>query len=74
MPPYRDFELLRGEVVLQPVVDLALEVLVLLHLLDLLGLLLLVPHQVLLIVVLQRVGGQCQKLGVSRNEWGGKGR
>ena len=58
MPPYRDFELLRGEVVLQPVVDLALEVLVLLHLLDLLGLLLLVPYQILLIVVLQREGGQ----------------
>jgi hypothetical protein len=50
--PYRDFELLSGEVVLKPVVDLPLEVLVLLHLLDLLGLLLLVAHQVLLVIVL----------------------
>jgi hypothetical protein len=42
--PYRDFELLGGEVVLEPVVDLPLEVLVLLDLLHLLRLLLLIPH------------------------------
>ena len=51
--PYRNIKLLRGEVILQPVVDLPLEVLVLLDLLYLLCLLLLVAHQVLLIVVLQ---------------------
>jgi hypothetical protein len=51
--PYRDFELLGGEVVLEPVVDLPLEVLVLLDLLHLLRLLLLVPYQVLLVIILQ---------------------
>jgi hypothetical protein len=50
--PYRDFELLGGEVVLEPVVDLPLEVLVLLDLLHLLRLLLLIPYQVLLVVIL----------------------
>ncbi len=64
----RDFQLLSGEIILQPVVDLPLEFLILGGLLNLLCLLLLIAHKIFFILILGK------EINIGHRQFNGPGR